>query len=253
MAAAASQAELRFSSEPVTRSLDALANRDIDFLQHVKTVSQITTDVASTLFALGQVEKVPSLRSLYKDQLSLENEVNMHIQSLQSLKRTYTPSSTATDFGPAIEEKAMKLMKQSKFDPEKSAQLKDFDKQTGGVQEQEEEDEEVVDTSASDLKNEKCPLTMKSVFDLTEPVEDLKGFIYEKQAVLNYIRDKSRSGQTVACPISGARHTITQQGLRPATRIERLKRNAKYASALQARGGAVAGTRGGRPVHDVDK
>lgn len=253
MAASSSQAELRYSSEPVSRALDALANRDIDFLQHVKTVSLITTDVASTLFALGQVDKVPSFRDLYKDHLTLENEVNMHMQSLQGLKRSYHPSATATDFSSAIEENTMRMMKQSKFDPEKSAQLKDFDKQTGGAQEPEGDDDDVVDTSANDLMNDKCPITMKSVFELTEPVEDQKGFIYDKQAVLNYIREKGRNGNPVVCPISGARHTITQQSLRPSTRIERLKRNAKYASALQARGGAAGGGRGGRPVHDVDE
>ena len=250
MAASSSQAELRFSSEPVSRSLDALVNRDIDFLSHVKRMGLLTADIASTLFDLGQTDKVTSLRTKYKDQLSLEHEVNMHMQSLQAHKRAYEPSSATTDFGSEIEEKAMKLMKQSKFDPEKSTQLKDFDKQTGGAQEQDDQDDDVVDTSANDLKNEKCPITMKSVYELIDPVEDQKGFIYDKAAVIKYIRDKRGN---VACPISGAQHTITENGLKLSTRIERIKRKAKYASALQTRGeAATAATVRGRPVHDVD-
>jgi hypothetical protein len=44
------------------------------------------------------------------------------------------------------------------------------------------------------------------VLDLADPVEDEVGYVYEKAAIVKYIRDaeRRRPGQPVDCPIAGA-------------------------------------------------
>ena len=52
-------------------------------------------------------------------------------------------------------------------------------------------------------QNEKCPLTMKSVYELSEPVADKQGIIYERSAIIDFIRSKTRGGQVAKCPVAG--------------------------------------------------
>ena len=85
-----------------------------------------------------------------------------------------------------------------------------------------------VDTQDAVATNTRCPLTGKSVLELTEPVKcaqqharrtaprrharlrtwlclcrDNKGYVYEKEAILSYIRKKG--GGSVISPNAGAR------------------------------------------------
>lgn len=90
-----------------------------------------------------------------------------------------------------------------RFDPERTADTKNFDKETGAGGADDGDDDEVEEVGGTGLRNDKCPLTMKSVYELVQPVADSLGFIYEKAAILEYIAKEGRGGAAVKCPVSG--------------------------------------------------
>ena len=61
--------------------------------------------------------------------------------------------------------------------------------------------------------------------ELEDPVEDERGYVYEKAAILDHIRLK-QPGQCV-CPVSGTMHVITAEGLRPARALKQAQRRAR--------------------------
>ena len=58
--------------------------------------------------------------------------------------------------------------------------------------------------------------------ELEEPVEDLKGFVYEKADMVRFMK-----GRAIQCPVSGTNHTVSAAGLRPARAILRAKSQAR--------------------------
>ena len=89
------------------------------------------------------------------------------------------------------------------------------------------EDDDIMDvggaTQVHGVKNRKCPLTQQLVEDLSEPVMDRMGFVYEKQRILDYLRG-SRSGK---CPQFGANHTVSREELKDARSQVRLFKRAQ--------------------------
>jgi len=77
------------------------------------------------------------------------------------------------------------------------------------------EDDDIMDvggaTQVHGVKNRKCPLTQQLVEDLSEPVMDLKGFVYEKKRILAYLR-----GHRGQCPQFGASHAVSPEDLKDA-------------------------------------
>eukprot|EP00955_Chlamydomonas_euryale_P032766 344517-Chlamydomonas_euryale.AAC.9 len=202
--------------------------------------------------------QVARFRELFKELLSMEHEVNMHTQALQTMKGTYQPANESSDFKGLLDKKIKALLQSHRFEPEAANELKDFDAGTGGGVAA---DDDVVEDGAGDLPYDRCPLTGKSVscgavlfgeakylywaelftqdmtcrtcaargcelkvFDLEDPVADQKGVIYEKAVVVDYIKKKLRAGHDAVCPVAGARHVLIMTNLTKPTALERAKR-----------------------------
>lgn len=71
-------------------------------------------------------------------------------------------------------------------------------------------------------RNAKCPLTMKPVEEMEDPVEDARGFVYEREAIVQYI-GKSKS---TACPVAGTNHKVTVSELKPSRAAKKFKQRA---------------------------
>ena len=83
------------------------------------------------------------------------------------------------------------------------------------------------------------------ILDLTDPVTDAHGFVYERAALVSYIQQHGRAPsrgapKEVRCPVAGTGHTVAEAGLKVATRVARAQQ-----------GGARRGGRGAR-VADVN-
>jgi hypothetical protein len=80
-------------------------------------------------------------------------------------------------------------------------------------------------------------LYLPQIDDIEQPVVDEKGYIYDKQAIFNYI---SAKGGRAQCPQAGASHILTIASLKPATRIlNRRRQQQRWGTAgTQATAGA---------------
>ena len=81
--------------------------------------------------------------------------------------------------------------------------------------------------------NSKCPISGKSLDDVTDPVEDEKGYVYEKESITQYIKQQTRgrsgANAVTPCPQSGTSHVISLQTLAPASRFLRARKIRKLA------------------------
>ena len=84
--------------------------------------------------------------------------------------------------------------------------------------------------------NSKCPLTMKDVFDLEDPTADVKGYVYERAAIVEYVRRQAGRGAHAAaqCPAAGTNHAVRVAELRPAWEVFRAKKRAEAARRVAA-------------------
>ncbi len=99
-------------------------------LQTIQGMKSQLQEMATTVMDLGSKDQVrgrtivianpamhaaarsqaPEVRDAFKGLLSLENEVSMHVQALQSLKTKYKPSASATNFKGDIKKKTDRLL-----------------------------------------------------------------------------------------------------------------------------------------------
>ena len=84
------------------------------------------------------------------------------------------------------------------------------------------------------------------VLELDEPVEDRRGFVYEKADIERYIQQhERRQGGPCPCPVSGTSHSVALADLRVARAVLRAKQRAQ-------RQGAGRGGRSAADVLDVE-
>lgn len=110
---------------------------------------------------------------------------------------------------------------------------------TGADAAPQDEDEDILDVTQAaaggarghGAVNSKCPLTMKDVLDLEDPAADVKGYVYERSAIVEYVRRHAGNGVNAAaqCPAAGTNHTVRVAELRPAREVIRAKKRAEAA------------------------
>ncbi len=83
--------------------------------------------------------------------------------------------------------------------------------------------------------------------ELQDPVEDQKGYVYDKKSIYDYIAHRGAHGQ-VQCPVMGCAHMVSRATLKPCTRIlkrrERQQRQQRWGGTqaqTQQAGAADAG------------
>jgi hypothetical protein len=83
------------------------------------------------------------------------------------------------------------------------------------------------------------PPPLFQILDLRDPVVDIRGFVYERDAIAAHIDARGRpprrhAPKEVPCPVAGTRHSVSEDTLKPAIKV------------LQARAAARREGRGGR-------
>lgn len=82
-----------------------------------------------------------------------------------------------------------------------------------------------------------------------EPVQDQKGYVYEKKAIEQYV--KNMRGRPVPCPQSGTTHVITLNDLKPARGVERMRKRAKLMRRREDEGARAGAIKEGDEGHVV--
>ena len=77
--------------------------------------------------------------------------------------------------------------------------------------------------------NARCPISGKSLKDIEDPVEDDKGYVYERQPMELYIKQHTRRTRETAvdCLQSGTTHKVSLASLKPATKLLRARKVAE--------------------------
>lgn len=237
MVGTAADAAIRWDPEPVVRHVDVLAARDSGYAEGVETLVATIGDVAEQLHAAGQEDKVAELRGAVQQLLMARHKAGLHKQALDSLKSAYVASGEATDFGAAVEAAAARAgAAAGAYDPTSDPTYTDFLAAAGGGAPEDEEEQIDDDIAIAGgghqlAPNNTCPISGKRIMELAEPVEDHKGYVYEKAAVLAMLRGATnpRGMQLVA----GAPHFTRLQDLRPAHKVLRERKRLARRGATQ--------------------
>ena len=90
------------------------------------------------------------------------------------------------------------------------------------------DDDIQVETGASNFKNSRCPLSLRNLVDLKDPVEDSHGFIYEREDLMRYMQQarSDRHGR-YPCPEAAAGTFFTKDEVKSSEAVLRLQRQRK--------------------------
>ena len=90
------------------------------------------------------------------------------------------------------------------------------------------DDEIQVETRTTNFKNAKCPLSLRDLVDLKDPVEDSHGFVYEREDLMRYMSQMrpDRQGR-YPCPEAASGTTFTKEEVKPSEAVHRLQRQRK--------------------------
>ena len=177
--------------------------------------------------------QLAKLREATKNVLHARHELELHEKALLRVNSTYNPSGAATDFGSVLAAAAAALAERSPYDVAADPLMTSFEElakppEAGG-------DEQIDDdiaiegggSGAALAKNTLCQMTMKPILELEQPVQDRVGMVYDKAAMVEYIKKHGGHDQRVPCPVAGTTHTVTLSELRPAAAVVAAKRRAK--------------------------
>mmetsp|Transcript_138 Transcript_138/g.301 ORF Transcript_138/g.301 Transcript_138/m.301 type:complete len:250 (-) Transcript_138:266-1015(-) len=237
-------------TRPVINVAESHSVKAQELSTNLKTLAAHFLEVAALFSDDNQSAKVASLREGYAELLKMDQEVQAYTAALdQEVCQNYAPNGVAaTKFDHVLDKATKEILKQRKFDVERCEEMRQFDQDTGakGAAGGDSDDDVVMEQSA--LVNDRCPITRKSVMELVEPVEDKKGYIYEKEHILQMLRQAR--GQPIKCPEAGTSHMVTLAELRPSRRVQREKRRQVF-QGTQA-GGTQAAGRAEENVVDAD-
>ncbi|WIA36485.1 hypothetical protein OEZ86_007785 [Tetradesmus obliquus] len=209
----------------VTSYFQGMQQRDVGFLENIKTCKEAVLEAAALYVDEHDDEKLKKLRQQLLQLVEAQQQVQAHRTALQVVAGQYAPTLEKSNFEQMVQEAMDEAPRDAH--PERDEDVADFDNITGlsgaaaGNDEELDEDEELVVVGGAE-KNEKCPYTMKLLIDLQEPVEDHKGFVYEAAAIKDNIR---RNHGRIECPVAGASHWIQLSDLKPCRRVLRMQKH----------------------------
>ena len=87
------------------------------------------------------------------------------------------------------------------------------------------DDDILVETGATNFKNAKCPLSLRDLMDLKDPVVDSHGFVYEREDLMIYMSQMrpDRHGR-YPCPEAASGTYLTKEEIKASEAVLRLQR-----------------------------
>uniref|UniRef100_A0A5B7BW82 Putative E3 SUMO-protein ligase MMS21 isoform X1 n=1 Tax=Davidia involucrata TaxID=16924 RepID=A0A5B7BW82_DAVIN len=164
-------------------------------------------EVAVDLEKDTQSQMVKELEDGVIQLLEASEDCTHFSSAIQSVGNNYQLGAELTDFTKLFDDEVAKLKASSASVPQNLPLLRQFREAVWNVHHAGqpmpgEEQEDIVMTSTQcNLLNMTCPLSGKPVTELADPVRSVDcKHIYEKKAIMQYIRSKSTRSQ---CPVTG--------------------------------------------------
>lgn len=242
------QAETGFDRAALSRHAKAMVQKNQEFGQEVqgKEVELLYSQVEQLAkFGPQHADKISEVRLLLKDLLEVGREGKAHDTSLRHVANqieSSEPTLETQDYRELLQTKRDYILDNQQYDWETSKEVARFDeaakKGTGGS----DSDEEVMMQAKADdiAPNRNCPCSLKPVLELTDPVEDDHGIVYDRAAVESHIRQMMRTTRQneVSCPQAGSTHKVSLGCLRTATKVSRAQKRHKRREAERAEAGS---------------
>lgn len=226
----------------VTNHMTALAQAQKSVIRDMTDVIEATMEAACLYGGVGASEKVAALRAELESLVQTKHDMESYCLALEGLVSSYSPLPTEeTDFASTITSAMQQIVGRSSFAQEKAKFMKDFDNEaapddTAGGGEQDLGDDEDIMVTGDDLLNGTCPFTGKQVIELKDPVEDEKGYIYERSAILAHIQQQGRGQGWCDAPFPGANHRVFAHTLKPSSKVLRQQRRRRLGIGTQQAG-----------------
>ncbi|DBA85803.1 TPA: hypothetical protein ACH3X1_005355 [Trebouxia sp. C0004] len=162
--------------------------------------------------------------------LDTEAEAKAYGAALTAVQNSYVLGERTTNFKKDLDQHAARLLPSLRQQPEMKQYYQDV------TQRLEIEDEAAQQQDDDDIKiqmggsntgaapNATCPLSGKPILELEDPVEDQKGYVYERENIEEYVRAARGS---VACPAAATSHFVNMATLKKANKVIRLQRKAQ--------------------------
>ncbi|PNH10211.1 hypothetical protein TSOC_003105, partial [Tetrabaena socialis] len=151
-------------------------------------------------------------------------------------------ASQDTDFGTELDQRLREQLRRAPYDKGSDARLKAILAAASGAGaggsgagDELDDDVDVAVGGGHGWINDRCPLSMKDVLELEQPVRDSLGYVYESASIREYLRSNPNG---MKHPVAGVQHLLTLAELKPAAEVEREKRRRRLNGAA---GGANAG------------
>eukprot|EP01024_Parvocaulis_polyphysoides_P048583 TRINITY_DN4639_c2_g5_i1.p1 TRINITY_DN4639_c2_g5~~TRINITY_DN4639_c2_g5_i1.p1 ORF type:complete len:262 (-),score=42.84 TRINITY_DN4639_c2_g5_i1:277-1062(-) len=220
-------------------------------------VQNVFSGCAETLGILEKPELVYAMKPHLQKLIQIQNDATAYRQALSSIRPGgqpgYNPTAeNPTDFEGLINERKQQHLNriqrnQRVEDHEYYARILqaagiDADGSGEGQDQQQEDDDIVIETGKNVAPNAKCPLTGIDIFELDNPVEDSKGYVYQSEAIIKAISQQRE--KQLKCPVAGTSHFIRENTLKRANKVifEQKKRRLGRNQNDQNAGEGTSGT-----------
>ncbi|KAJ7948693.1 E3 SUMO-protein ligase MMS21 [Quillaja saponaria] len=194
-------------AERIRNSASTIYSENQSLITEIRKSMTLMKEIAVDLEKNNESHMVKQLEDAVIKSLDTFESCTHFSSVIQSVGDSYQPKEELTDFKKLFEDEILKLKDSSSSDREKHPLIRQFREAIWNVHHAGqpipgEEQEDIVMTSTQcNILNNKCPLSGKPVTELARPVRSVDcKHIYEKEAVMQYIRSKQTRGQ---CPVAG--------------------------------------------------
>ncbi|GMH42727.1 hypothetical protein BSKO_10646 [Bryopsis sp. KO-2023] len=235
-----------WSRPRVTEAMLRAIRSDIDvegnLMQNVSTLMESFGEVAVALSDMQDKDLAFEVLNQVKELVTLRENVKHHKEALISLVDTYEcpeEDGDLTDFDQVIKTKASEFASASNFRSEDAEEVRSLQAELGNIgaggneqaQEMGEDEDLVIDDTSGLAPNDTCPLTLKPILEIDDPVEDAKGIVYERRMIEESLHKEPSNAHV--CPMAGTNHIVRLRDLVPARRVMR-ERKRRFAQASGA-------------------
>ncbi|KAJ0985984.1 hypothetical protein J5N97_004340 [Dioscorea zingiberensis] len=206
-AAAASASASRSSNSGTVRIANAAATLSSDnqsIIADIRKALGVVKAVAVDLEKDQQSDMVKQLEDAVLELLATYDDCTSFSNAIRTVGNRYHPGDQVTDFKKLLDDEVAKLKAESPSDPQSNPLYRQFKEAVWNVHHAgqpmpgEEQEDIIMTTTQTTLKNFTCPITGKPVINLQNPVRCMDcSHIYDKDAIVHYMKSKN------TCPVAG--------------------------------------------------
>ncbi|KAG8386359.1 hypothetical protein BUALT_Bualt03G0140700 [Buddleja alternifolia] len=191
----------------ITTAASTIYSDNQTLIGEIRKATLMMKEIAVDLESDNKSEMVKELEDGVLELVKASDECTHLSNAIQSIGNEYQPGTELTNFSKLLDDKIKRLKAGSSSAPQNHQWLRQFREaiwnvhHAGQLMPGEDQEDIVMTSTECSLLNLTCPLTGKPVTEIADPVRSMDcKHIYEKKAIMQYIRSKASQGQ---CPVAG--------------------------------------------------